>query len=300
MAQDSGFFSGVLSPEETERAIDKEILGEKPDAATVLGGFLGKALGGGGYQKDPRMVEAVKMKALKDRVSSAAAEKGIDFQKDPTGYTKIVTAAAFEMGMPDIGLKAIQQGRQFELEERKMKNEEERTRALEAYYKGTVDNKGKGKKKPAQAGATDVDNTLKALMGKPELEGLPGKKMANLSVKIAQEIEALQNQDPDLSWNDAYDMAYEKELPKIKPARKRGWFDTGKVSDWKDMLPGTDEAADYDDSGGPITEEMATKPSEKPKAASNTVKVKSPDGKVGTIPRSQLKAAIAQGYKEVK
>lgn len=288
MAQDSGFFSGVLSPEETERAIDKEILGEKPDAATVLGGFLGKALGGGGYQKDPRMVEAVKMKALKDRVSSAAAEKGIDFQKDPTGYTKIVTAAAFEMGMPDIGLKAIQQGRQFELEERKMKNEEERTRALEAYYKGTVDNKGKGKKKPAQAGATDVDNTLKALMGKPELEGLPGKKMANLSVKIAQEIEALQNQDPDLSWNDAYDMAYEKERPKIKPAKKTGWFDLE-----------MDSKADYDDSGGPITEEMATKPSEKPKVASNTVKVKSPDGKVGTIPRSQLKAALAQGYKEV-
>lgn len=298
MAQDSGFFSGVLSPEETERAIDKEILGEKPDAATVLGGFLGKALGGGGYQNDPRMIQAVKMKALQDKVSSIASEKGLDFQKDPMEYTKIVTAAAFEMGMPDIGLKAIKQGQEFELSRRKMKNEEERTAALDWYYRNGA-GKSKGKDKPAQAGHSDIDSVKQKLGGDLRLTGLKGLKMANLAVTIANDIEYMQKQDPDLSWNDAYDMAFEKQTPKMKFARKRGWLDTGSVKDWKDLLPGTDEDADYDDSDGPIPPEMATK-EEKPKAASNTVKVKSPDGKVGTIPRAQLKAALAQGYKEVK
>ena len=126
MAQDSGFFSGVLSPEETERTIDKEILGEKPDAATFLGGFIGKALGGGGYQNDPRMVQAVKMKALQERVSATAKERGIDINDNPEEFAKIVASHSWDMGMPDIGWNALKQGRQMKLERTKVETDQER------------------------------------------------------------------------------------------------------------------------------------------------------------------------------
>src|SRR3990172_1124002 len=105
MAEQGGFFSG-LSPEETELAIDREILGAKPGAAEVIGGFLGKRLGGG-YENDPRMMKAVKMQALKERVSKLAQEKGISINDDPEEFTKMVAATAWDMGMPDVGFEAL-------------------------------------------------------------------------------------------------------------------------------------------------------------------------------------------------
>ncbi len=301
MAENQGFFSGVLSPEETERAIDKEILGDKPDAATVIGGFLGKALGGGGYEKDPRMQQAVKTKALQERVSAIASEKGIDFQKNPTEYTRIVTAAAFEMGMPDIGLKAIQQGQEFEISRRKIAAEEERNRILDEWYKSGGGSKSKDKqKKFVLPNSIDVKNILGTLQGREELAGMDPKQMANLSVRMAARIKELKNDDPDIEFGDAFDMAYSEQRDKIKPARKRGLLDKD-MKDWslEDVYKPFDVKAEYDDSDDPITEDMVSIPKDKPKE-SNTARVKSPDGKIGTIPRSQLKAALAQGYKEVK
>lgn len=266
MAENQGFFSGVLSPEETERAIDKEILGDKPDAATVIGGFLGKALGGGGYEKDPRMQQAVKTKALQERVSAIASQKGIDFQKNPEEYTKLVTAAAFEMGMPDIGLKAIQQGQEFEISRRKIAAEEERNRILDEWYKSGGGSKAKDKgKKFVLPNSIDVKNTLGILQGREELAGMDPKQMDNLSVRMAARIKELK--DEGVEFGDAFNMAYSEQRHKIKPARKRGLLDKD-MKDWslEDVYKPFDVKAEYDDSDGPITEDMVSAPKEKAKS----------------------------------
>lgn len=270
MAENQGFFSGTMSPEETERVLDKELLVERGS----LGSFLARrGIGAGtdriqeGFKSDPRMQQAVKTKALQERVSSIASQKGIDFQKNPEEYTKLVTAAAFEMGMPDIGLKAIQQGQEFEISRRKIAAEEERNRILDEWYKSGGGSKAKDKgKKFVLPNSIDVKNILGILQGREELAGMDPKQMDNLSVRMAARIKELKD-DEGVEFGDAFNMAYSEQRHKIKPARKRGLLDKD-MKDWslEDVYKPFDVKAEYDDSDGPITEDMVSAPKEKAKS----------------------------------
>lgn len=189
MAENQGFFSGVLSPEETERAIDNEILGAKPDAASFIGGFIGKALGGGGYANDPRMIQAVKMKALQEKVSAIAKEKNIDIASNPEEFTKIVAATSWEMGMPDIGFNALKQGRQMQLERQKVETEQERAGTYAASVEAQERIADAHDRTSIEVANITAQAKLDAKKGKPFKFG-----NANLSKNFTQLFEL----DPDL------------------------------------------------------------------------------------------------------
>lgn len=300
---EQGFFSGAMSPEETELAIDREILGKNPGAAEVIGGFLGKALRGGNYNTDPRMQKAQQIKTLKDQVTSRAKEMGIDAVSDPEKYSKLIFSTAIENNMPDMAFESIQLGRKLELERRKVEADEERNRLLDDYYKTIGKEKGKPKKKGVLPNSVDVKNILGILQGKEELAGMDSKQMANLSVRIAARVKELEAADPDQDFGDLFDIALGEQQSKIKPAKKRGLMDYEGERDWKDwadIINPIDSKAEYDDSGGPIKKENVPKNTQvkevKKEVPKGKIRVKSPDGKGGTIDSKDWEYYKKQGF----
>src|SRR3972149_8881717 len=304
--QQGGFFSGSsgMSPEDTEALLDAELRKNRGGVGAALAkqgiGFNTENVVNN-FAGDPRMIRALKIKDLQQKVGEKAQELGMDIS-DPEKYSKLVFSTAIENNMPDVAFEAIKLGRDMELDRRKVEADEERNRVLDDYYKTVGKNKGKDKKKFVLPNTTDVKNIQATLSGREDLAGMEPKQMANLAIRMAACIKELKNDYPDVEFGDAFDAAYQEFSDKIKPAKKRGPYDTDFASsNWKDIINPFDEKASYDDSGDPITSkdvEESAPAKIKPLVKKGTrIVVIDKNGKEFTIPSEQVEQAKKQGYK---